>query len=276
MNHFSRTLRILTALLVCGSVTNAVAQAKPCNLQSPAHKIAVVELYTSEGCSSCPPADRWLIELGQEADRGASDRVIPLSLHVAYWDYIGWPDRFAKKEFSKRQRWLANLNANSTVYTPGVFVASREWREWGGAVADVRAKAGAAPALAVIRIEPSRTDDKPSWKVSASLLKSDSHEHAKLFVATTKNGVVSDVKAGENHGRKLKHDYVVDYWAGPIDASARGRFEAHVLSQNASGQSATTTQLGAPDHIVAFVQDVRSGEILQAFRVATASCSPSR
>ena len=85
--------------------------------------VALVELYTSQGCSSCPPADRWLSQLPSRID---ANRAIPLALHVGYWDYIGWKDPFAKREFNDRQSQLAALNGNGTRYTPGVFVQGRE------------------------------------------------------------------------------------------------------------------------------------------------------
>lgn len=85
-------------------------------VSSPQNRVAVLELYTSEGCSSCPPADRFLSQL---KDSGISDRqLIPMAFHVTYWDYIGWNDRFAKKQFDQRQRELAYKNKSSTVYTP--------------------------------------------------------------------------------------------------------------------------------------------------------------
>src|SRR4030095_1399404 len=82
-------------------------------------------LYTSEGCSSCPPADRWLSGLGSRYPAGS---LVPLALHVDYWDYIGWKDPYAEREFSLRQRKLTQLQRMAFVYTPQVMLQGRDWR----------------------------------------------------------------------------------------------------------------------------------------------------
>ena len=113
----------------------SVAHAAPaghCERSSPQHTVALIELYTSEGCSSCPPADRWLSTL---SSRFGPDRLIPLSLHVDYWDYIGWQDPFAQAPFSERQ--LAQRSAGPRACTPEVFVGLHEIN-WQPARADIR------------------------------------------------------------------------------------------------------------------------------------------
>ena len=95
-------MRIAIAVLV---VLNALpAAAASCSAQSGERTAALVELYTSEGCSSCPPADRWLSRLGRVYP---PERVVPIALHVDYWDYIGWKDPYAKRPFAQRQRTLS-------------------------------------------------------------------------------------------------------------------------------------------------------------------------
>ena len=105
------------------------AQATPCSAQSAGTTTALVELYTSEGCDSCPPADRWLSSLGA---RGyAPDRVVPIALHVDYWDYIGWKDPYARQAYSARQRKMASLARAAMVYTPQVLLQGRDFRALG-------------------------------------------------------------------------------------------------------------------------------------------------
>ncbi len=99
----------------------------------------LIELYTSEGCSSCPPADRWLSTLKEHP--ALWQRLVPIAFHVDYWDYIGWKDRFSQSEFSARQRQYVKENALPTVYTPGIMSNGKEWRNF----------AWAAPATAEIR-----------------------------------------------------------------------------------------------------------------------------
>src|SRR5258708_25419045 len=93
----------------------APASAAQCVARSGERTVALVELYTSEGCSSCPPADRWLSSIGRTFP---PDRVAPLALHVDYWDYIGWKDPYARREFSQRQRPLSHPPPPAPVYTP--------------------------------------------------------------------------------------------------------------------------------------------------------------
>src|SRR5205085_5399810 len=119
---------------------------RSCAARSGDKTAALVELYTSEGCNSCPPADRWLSALG---DKYRSELVVPLALHVDYWDYIGWKDPYAKREFSQRQRRLSQLQRAAFVYTPQVLVQGTDFREWGSAAFDravtrLRAKPAAA------------------------------------------------------------------------------------------------------------------------------------
>src|SRR5262249_42108622 len=124
------TLRAMKAFEI-GAVLAAFAlpvsaTAGTCRALSPAQTVAVVELYTSQGCSSCPPADRWLAALPQHV---GAERAIPLSLHVGYWDYIGWKDPFAQRSFNARQSALATQNGG-VAYTPEVFVGGAELRDW--------------------------------------------------------------------------------------------------------------------------------------------------
>lgn len=95
---------------------------------STGQQVNLVELYTSEGCSSCPPADRWLSKLTQKP--GLWNEFIPLSLHVDYWDYIGWQDPFADKRYTQRQYNYYHSGNLSSVYTPGVLFNGQEWRSW--------------------------------------------------------------------------------------------------------------------------------------------------
>src|SRR4029079_9042142 len=114
------TGKLLHAALALATPYTAPLQAGECKARSGAHTTALVELYTSEGCDSCPPADRWLAAL---ASRGhGPDRLVPIALHVDYWDYIGWKDPYAKALFSSRQRKLAQVMRAKIVYTPQVLL----------------------------------------------------------------------------------------------------------------------------------------------------------
>jgi len=232
----------------------AAAAVATCTATSPAHTVALVELYTSQGCSSCPPADRWLSKLD------ASDRVVPLALHVGYWDYIGWKDPFARREFNERQRWLASLNGNRAVYTPGVFVQGHETPRWSdarGFDTAVRAING-QPARA--RIELSARIDGGVVEARASVSAVDARQ-PQVLLALVQSGNTTKVNAGENRGETLTNDHVVKEWSGPL---APGN--AIVQRWNASGIASDRLRL------VALVQDADRGQLLQTVALPLASC----
>src|SRR5437868_8296991 len=123
--YYRGALAAVALVIACFATPAGAAQ---CVARSGERTAALVELYTSEGCSSCPPADRWLSNVGKAF---ATEQVVPLALHVDYWDYIGWKDPFARREFSQRQRRLSQLQRASFVYTPQVLVQGTDFRAWG-------------------------------------------------------------------------------------------------------------------------------------------------
>jgi hypothetical protein len=234
-----------------GSLTSHAAQ---CIAQSGPGTAALVELYTSEGCSSCPPADRWLASLGQ---RHAPGSLVPLALHVDYWDYIGWKDPYAKREFSLRQRKLSQLQRLALVYTPQVLLQGRDWGWRTGAFDEALARINAQPARARIRLALLGGDSK-SLEVEASAELLERADDAALYLAVYESKLQSRVSAGENRGRVLNHDYVVLEWQGPF---AFGK-EMH-LSERRRLPLLPGAQ--APNSgVAAFVQNRRTGEVLQA------------
>lgn len=229
---------------------------------SGAARAMLVELYTSEGCSSCPPADRWLSGVSQPS-RGGSDLLVPLSLHVAYWDAIGWKDRFAQADFAVRQRWLTSIGGGRTVYTPGVFVDGREWRRWDDAADLARRtdRAARTPAAARIELDARTGADGPT--VTARAWRRDApapYARPALFVALTESGLATRVTAGENRGETLRHDHVVRRLDGPLGFGADGFATLSVPLEAASA--------GASTRAVAFVQDLATGATLQALSLA--------
>ena len=112
----------LAAALCCTLPLTTLAAPPQCQASSGATLTPVIELYTSEGCSSCPPADQWLSSLKGKP-------VVAEAFHVAYWDYIGWKDRFAQPVFSTRQRDIAALNRQSGIYTPQLVRNGRDWSD---------------------------------------------------------------------------------------------------------------------------------------------------
>ena len=115
-------LPALMGVLLTANAANAVT------FESAEKQSGLLELYTSEGCSSCPPADRYLSTLKEK--EGLWHEFIPLAFHVDYWDYIGWQDRFANPAHTSRQRQHAREQAMRTIYTPGFFHNGKEWKQW--------------------------------------------------------------------------------------------------------------------------------------------------
>jgi hypothetical protein len=229
-----------TLLLICALAIPA-AHAATCNTSSGDTRARLLELYTSEGCSSCPPADRWLSQLPQQRD------LVPLAFHVDYWDRLGWKDPFAQAAFSQRQR--ARNSGLGWVYTPQLMLDGADFRGWSGGLPE----AARAPAQLVLDMSLSATQRQIDATVTPHFSAAAAGQRgAQLYFALTENRLVSNVAAGENASRTLRHDHVVRELAGPFDARAtRHRF---VLSPEWNAQHLA---------VVAFVLDSR-GRTLQA------------
>jgi hypothetical protein len=246
------------AIVIVAAVIPVLAHGAGCSARSPAHTTAFVELYTSEGCNSCPPADRWLSGIAKTYRR---ERVVPLALHVDYWDYIGWKDPYARREFSQRQRRLSQLQRMALVYTPQVVLQGADFRTWGGpeferAVGRINARPAAAHlSLAIL----GRSDTALRIKVDARTDIAD--ESAGLYLAAYENGLSSQVSAGENRGRVLAHDYVALEWLGPYAVGSHDVEVALLPKANPANSG-----------VAAFVQDRRTGEVLQALMLGV--CTP--
>ena len=234
-----------------------VVHGEKCTARSGEKTAALVELYTSEGCNSCPPADRWLSTLG---DKYRAQLVVPLALHVDYWDYIGWKDPYAKREFSQRQRRLSQLQRAAFVYTPQVLVQGADFREWADPLFDrTLARINAKPARARLELEILRaTGEALNVRVNAAILDPAQGADAGLYVATYENRLESRVTAGENSGRLLRHDHVALEWQGPYGAGER-QLRLPLLPKAKIGESG----------VVAFVQNQRTAEVLQTLLLGT-------
>lgn len=243
------------------AVANAPAAAE-CTAQSGQRTAALLELYTSEGCSSCPPADTWMSQLPRNGLD--SQRVVPLALHVDYWDTLGWPDPFAQNRFTLRQRHHAQLQRSATVYTPQFLLNGRDFRSWHrGTGAQTIEKSSERPARAAIRLTLTRTGANTlQLAAKADVMDRQQHRDAELTVALYENHLVSAIPAGENAGRTLRHDYVVRRLLGPFALDAAGTLKASETLQLDPGWK--PRDLGA----AAFVQRRDNGEVLQALALA--------
>jgi hypothetical protein len=253
----------LLSLLAAAAFAVVPAAAQQCTAASGPNAIALVELYTSEGCDSCPPADRWLGEL---AKRGfGADRVVALALHVDYWDHLGWKDPYARAAFAARQRELVKLNGGRVVYTPQVLLNGRDYRRWNDASTfanDLRA-VNTRPARATIELGLKPGGQATAEVTATATVKDPADQRdAGLLVALYEDGLSTTVTAGENKGVTLRHERVVREWFGPL-ALDQGRIEL----RRAVMLPARSKVSGA----VAFVQHRKTGEVLQA--VGLPACS---
>jgi hypothetical protein len=236
----------------------AQAAANTCSTYSGPHTTALVELYTSEGCDSCPPADQWLSSLFPQGFR--PDQVVPLALHVDYWDYIGWKDPYAKHKFSERQRKLAALRRPTIVYTPQVLLQGQDFRRWNSdRFTEEVTRINSTPARARIALAiRAVAKDGIQAELSAQLIDPARRKNAVAYLAAYENKLASEVNAGENRGKRLEHDFVVREWIGPIGFGDGLKLEEKRLLPMLPGAKA--------EHVgvAAFVQDRSTGEVLQA------------
>jgi len=183
---------------------------------------AVVELYTSEGCSSCPPADRWLSQLievpSQELD------ALALAFHVDYWDYIGWTDEFASTSHTDRQRRLARINRQSSIYTPEFFVDGLEARGTLNILEKIR-KANKTSPPVELTLTINQTENQYQLGL-ASEMSSDQKYQVQFVVF--ENNLSNQVDSGENAGKQLKHQGVVRHLSPSFELLSDMHYEISV------------------------------------------------
>jgi hypothetical protein len=250
--------RMARLLVVLSAAVPAAIHAEQCTLRSTAHRVTVLELYTSEGCSSCPPADRWLSSLPQ---RGAGpSAVVPLAFHVDYWNQLGWADRFSQERFSQRQHDVAARNRSRQVYTPQLILDGRPLRA--GTLPDdledrlrsINAQPAGATIYAGVVRQPTAVQVTLEADVSAPANRSN----ADIWIAAFENGLSSAVARGENAGTLLNHDFVVRDLAGPFPIPSDGRRRVEKSIETAQDWDPRRTGLAI------FVQDRNTGAVLQA------------
>lgn len=234
----------LTPLLLALAAPAVMAQTCPATtVQSGAAVPRMVELYTSEGCSSCPPADRWLSSLkGQPG-------VISAAFHVDYWNGLGWKDRFSQPAFTERQQQGVGVNGARNLYTPQVVVNGRDRR------GTILPAASAEPARVQLTWTRMASGE---LRLGAEAL-AGAPGRIQLWWARVEDGHQSRVRAGENRGETLAHDSVVrEYQRLPVlDGAPRGEWLVPVSAGEA----------GHPSRWIAVATDARDGRVLQAVEI---------
>ncbi len=260
---YALVLRVLSAMALAVWAVLSPAWASTaaiCEARSGPQRTPVIELFTSEGCSSCPPADQWLSTLKGQP-------VVAQAFHVGYWDYIGWVDRFATQAHTARQNDIARANRLFNIYTPQVVRDGKDWPRWrterllqgdqAAAYSGIKflnpvasASQAQAPAQASITLQRVAQSDQ----YTARIIPGNGVSNWSAYWTVTEHGHNSKVKAGENKGEFLQHDFVVRQYV-PV-----GRYEG---AQTLSFASIAPTP-GHARQINVVVHDSRSGEPLQA------------
>jgi len=250
----SSTQRSFSALALALVLGQAIAApnhpGSSCSAQSPATMVPLVELYTSEGCSSCPPADRWLSRLKE------NPAVVALAFHVDYWDKLGWKDRFASPAYSRRQAQQQAFNGARFSYTPQVVLNGRDHPHW-NATAIPASSSARSPATVTLTL--SRSSDE-----IIATIHPDTGAPTRLaaYWAVTEDGHFTVVQSGENRGENLRHDSVVrELVEVPEWEVRRG------TSRTLGFRPASAERTGHPRHINFVVVDAVTGKPLQAVRL---------
>lgn len=190
--------RKLLPLFLC--LISTTLFAENIKIESGPKKVSVIELFGSEGCSSCPPADAWLNQLKENS--GLWKNFVVMSFHVDYWDKLGWKDPFSSPQSTQYQEDYARLWNSNSLYTPCMVLNGREWRSWGdseNAVLQSNENIGNLTAS---------SDSGNRWKIIFKPA-ADSNKSYEAHLAYLGMGIEIKVLAGENRGRTLKHEFVV-------------------------------------------------------------------
>lgn len=243
--------RVATAAAMLALLAATPTNAQTCQAKSPERQALLVELYTSEGCNSCPPADRWLSSLQGKPG------VITAAFHVDYWDRLGWADRFASPQHTQRQAELQRTAGAGFSYTPQVLANGRDWR--------------GAPTLpildskALVQVDVQRVD---AGQVGVTVTaRRGAPARLALWWALLEDGHVSPVRAGENRGVTLRHDAVVRQynklpaWATGVDGGGNS------LNQNLRISAPHNAEGGHKARLLVVVTDAATGAPLQAVQL---------
>jgi len=172
--------------------------AEPLLLESGVRRNTLIELYTSEGCSSCPPAEKFLNSFYNNKELWKT--WVPVAFHVDYWDYIGWKDQYASKKFAQRQSLYARLKHVSTVYTPAFMVNGNNWRPGFFSKSLPMDKSEVGKLRVLIKNSLVEAHFKNLKNIKSPL---------KLNVALLGMNLTNFIERGENEGRTAKHEFVV-------------------------------------------------------------------
>lgn len=243
--------KIIAACALLAWSTATFGMQNQCSASSGPQVTPVLELYTSEGCSSCPPADKW-------ASTFKGKNVVVQAFHVGYWDYIGWVDRFAAPAHTSRQREVAGNNRLRNIYTPQVVVNGRDWPQWGNASSRILGTSDAARAHITLK----RLGDDHFEATVTPMAAGGAAPAWGAYWTVTEHGHNSKVKAGENAGEFLKHDFVVRQY------TQAGDYKSSDATPQKLGFRSIAATPGHERQINLVVFEPQSGKTLQALSLS--------
>ncbi len=256
MNLFKQFKQILALLLLLPSLT----LAQTWQAQSGDMQLAVLELFTAEGCGLCPAADRWVEQLPQQ---GVDDeQLIVLGFHIDYLDdKKGWVDRFASPIFSDRQRQLARLNLYQSVYTPEFVVSGEVIHNWRQYVKEVVKAVNGFKPEAHLELQVTQQADELVVDGKIDVIGDANRQFSKLYLAVTENNIESKIGGGDNAGATFHHQNLVRKWLGPFELNQTGKTD--VATQITIDDDWDISNLS----IVAVVQNLEDGFVLQGLKL---------
>ncbi len=213
----------------------------------------VIELFSSEGCSSCPPAEDWL-----RRTTSTDQNLVGLEFHVDYWDSLGWRDIYSSSRYTTRQQELASHRSSSVVYTPEVIVDGEEWRDWPN-----HALPSAAPSTHARNPLSFEIVDANPPSVRLAPVSANAASSYRWYLAVTESGLTRAIQSGENRGATLRHADVVRSFLGPFEIDGK----IHAIEAPAG----TLTR-----HAKAVALVVRDADTsaVQAFALPLGECAP--
>lgn len=249
------TPKLMVACALLAGVSATFGMQNQCAARSGPLVTPVLELYTSEGCSSCPPADKWASML-QGKD------IVVQAFHVGYWDSIGWVDRFAAPAHTQRQREIADKNRLRSIYTPQMVLNGRDWPQWGGAESRIAGDRETARIdVAIKRLD----DNQFEATVTPTAAPAGAAQAWAAYWTVTEHGHSSRVKAGENAGEFLKHDFVVRQY------TQAGGYKSTDATPKRLGFRSIAATPGHERQVNLVVFDPQSGKTLQALSLQCTS-----
>lgn len=248
--------RTLIGIFLLTSLMSELTLAQNWQASSGDKQAAVMELFVSEGCGLCPPAERWaeqMPKLGLE-----QDKLIVLGFHVDYLnEKKGWIDRFATRRFTERQQQITRINLYQTVFTPGVFIGGEILHNWQDHGVDAIRYINGHDAEADISLDVKLQADTLLIQTQVRVHDEPNKQQAKLYLALIEDNIISEIHGGDNIGAVFNHQDLVRRWLGPFELNASGLTELNTeLELDADWKQPDLT-------LVAVVQNLYDGYVLQ-------------